>query len=185
MLDVGLTELLCFAVIALLVLGPEKLPQAVRTVGLWYGKFKRLVNNVQQDIERELRLSEFREQMQQEMLKIQELEQKMQQQIHQLQHQYQQSAALTEPMAVKIKSALYVHYHHQIKGVYSTEFFKTQSKIMPFTMHKKDCAEQLNSVHQDALIIKDFNLNQTIKPKQPHHESMSSEDTFSPLKVAV
>ena len=55
---------------------PEKLPQAARFVGKWYGKMKRLVSNVQNDLDRELRLSELREQMRQEMQRIAELEQK-------------------------------------------------------------------------------------------------------------
>lgn len=47
MLNVGMTELLVFGVIALLVLGPEKLPEAARFAGKWYGHIKRLINNVQ------------------------------------------------------------------------------------------------------------------------------------------
>ncbi len=76
MLNIGMTELLIFGIIALLVLGPEKLPEAARFVGKWYAKIKRMVSNVQNDIDRELRLSELREQMQQEMARIQELESK-------------------------------------------------------------------------------------------------------------
>ncbi len=78
MLNIGMTELLIFGIIALLVLGPEKLPEEARFVGKWYAKIKRMVSNVQNDIDRELRLSELREQMQQEMVRIQELKAKMQ-----------------------------------------------------------------------------------------------------------
>ena len=85
MLDVGFSELLVFGIIALLVLGPDKLPEAARFVAKWYSKLKRLISNVQNDIDRELRLSELREQMQNEMQRIQELEQKMQVQMHELQ----------------------------------------------------------------------------------------------------
>ncbi|WP_173911580.1 Sec-independent protein translocase protein TatB [Acinetobacter sp. Marseille-Q1618] len=85
MLDVGFSELLVFGIIALLVLGPEKLPVAARFAGKWYSKIKRTVSNVQNDIDRELRLSELREQMQLEMKRIQELEQKMQTQMQELQ----------------------------------------------------------------------------------------------------
>ena len=85
MLNIGMTELLIFGIIALLVLGPDKLPEAVRFVGTWYGKIKRMVSNVQNDLDRELRLSELREQMQAEMQRIQELEAKMQAQMTDLQ----------------------------------------------------------------------------------------------------
>lgn len=81
MLNIGMTELLIFGIIALLVLGPDKLPEAVRFVGTWYGKIKRMVSNVQNDLDRELRLSELREQMQAEMKRIQELESKIQAQM--------------------------------------------------------------------------------------------------------
>lgn len=87
MLDVGFSELLVFGVIALLVLGPDKLPEAARFAAKSYSKFKRVISNVQNDIDRELRLSEFREQMNNEMKRIQELEQKMQAQMDQLQQQ--------------------------------------------------------------------------------------------------
>ena len=50
MLNIGMTELLIFGIIALLVLGPDKLPEAVRFVGTWYGKIKRMVSNVQNDL---------------------------------------------------------------------------------------------------------------------------------------
>ena len=87
MLDVGFSELLVFGIIALLVLGPDKLPEAARFAAKWYSKFKRAISSVQNDIDRELRLSEFREQMQQEMQRIQELEQKMEAQMQELKQQ--------------------------------------------------------------------------------------------------
>lgn len=87
MLNIGMTELLTFGIIALLVLGPEKLPEAARFAGKWYGKLKHMISNVQNDIDRELRMSELREQMQNEMKRIQELEQKMQAQMQELQQQ--------------------------------------------------------------------------------------------------
>ena len=81
MLNLGMTEIFLFAIIAVIVLGPEKLPEAVRFAGRWYGKIKRMISNVQQDIDRELRLGELREQMQQELQRIKELEEKMQSQL--------------------------------------------------------------------------------------------------------
>lgn len=47
-------------VVALVVLGPEKLPTAVRTVGLWVGRAKRTISSVQSEISEELRMDELR-----------------------------------------------------------------------------------------------------------------------------
>ena len=92
MLNIGMTEPLIFGIIALLVLGPEKLPEAVRFIGKWYGKIKRTVSNIQNDFDRELRLSELREQMQTELKRIQEFEMKMQMQMNELQQPIQSNA---------------------------------------------------------------------------------------------
>ena len=54
MFDIGFSELLLFGVIALIVLGPEKLPQAARTAGQWYAKIRRTVSTLQSEIEAEL-----------------------------------------------------------------------------------------------------------------------------------
>ena len=64
MFDIGFSEILLFGAIALIVLGPEKLPQAARTAGQWYAKFRRTVATLQSEIEAELDLAETRQQMQ-------------------------------------------------------------------------------------------------------------------------
>lgn len=84
MLDIGFSEILLFGIIALVVLGPEKLPVAIRTAGRWYANLRRLVTNVQRDIEQELKLTEIREQMQQELTKLKDMEHAMQQKLDQL-----------------------------------------------------------------------------------------------------
>lgn len=60
MFDIGFAELLVVAAVALLVLGPEKLPMAARTCGLWLGKVRRTVGNIQREINEELRVEELR-----------------------------------------------------------------------------------------------------------------------------
>ena len=55
MFDVGFWELAIIAVIALLVIGPERLPKAARTAGLWVGRARRMVTDVKADIDREIR----------------------------------------------------------------------------------------------------------------------------------
>ena len=77
MFDIGFSELLLFGVIALIVLGPEKLPQAARTAGQWYAKIRRTVSTLQSEIEAELDLAETRQLMQKELAKIRETEAEM------------------------------------------------------------------------------------------------------------
>ena len=67
MFDIGFSEIFLFGVIALIVLGPEKLPQAARTAGQWYAKLRRTVSTIQSEIEAELDLAETRQQMQDEL----------------------------------------------------------------------------------------------------------------------
>ncbi len=61
MFDVGFWELSLIAVVALLVVGPERLPKLARTVGLWVGKARSFVSTVKADIDKELRADELRE----------------------------------------------------------------------------------------------------------------------------
>ena len=77
MFDIGFSELLLFGVIALIVLGPEKLPQAARTAGQWYAKLRRTVSTLQSEIEAELDLAETRQQMQNALAKIRQTESDM------------------------------------------------------------------------------------------------------------
>jgi len=60
MLDVNFTELLVIAVVALIVVGPERLPKVARTIGFLYGRVQRYVSEVKIDINRELKLEELR-----------------------------------------------------------------------------------------------------------------------------
>jgi|TARA_B100001540_G_scaffold25972_1_gene21442 sec-independent protein translocase protein TatB len=57
--DIGFLEIVIIASIALVVLGPERLPRAARTAGLWVGRARRMVADVKSDIDREIRESEL------------------------------------------------------------------------------------------------------------------------------
>ena len=61
MFDLGFQELALISVIALIVVGPERLPKMARTVGLWAGKIRYYVSQVKNDIEREVRAQELKE----------------------------------------------------------------------------------------------------------------------------
>lgn len=63
MFDIGFQELLLCAIIALVVLGPERLPKVARTAGIVVGKIRRSVSNIQQELEHQVRADALREKM--------------------------------------------------------------------------------------------------------------------------
>lgn len=66
MFEIGFSELLLIAVISLLVLGPERLPTAVRTVALWIGRIRRQFQEIKTEVEREIGADEIRAQLRNE-----------------------------------------------------------------------------------------------------------------------
>src|SRR5512143_1604368 len=60
MFDIGFSELLVIGVVALIVIGPERLPKVARTAGHLYGRLQRYVSTVKSDISREIQLDEIR-----------------------------------------------------------------------------------------------------------------------------
>jgi sec-independent protein translocase protein TatB len=60
MFDIGFSEMVIIAVVALVVLGPERLPKVARQAGQWMGKLQRYVADVKSDINRQMELEELR-----------------------------------------------------------------------------------------------------------------------------
>jgi sec-independent protein translocase protein TatB len=60
MFDIGVSELFVIGVVALIVIGPERLPRVAKTVGLLFGRMQRYVTDVKADINREIELDELR-----------------------------------------------------------------------------------------------------------------------------
>ena len=61
MFDVGFFELLLIGIVALLVVGPERLPKLARTAGMWLGRGRRFIGSVKEDIDREIKADELRQ----------------------------------------------------------------------------------------------------------------------------
>jgi sec-independent protein translocase protein TatB len=59
MFDIGFSELLVIGVVALVVIGPERLPKVARTLGHLFGRLQRYVSQVKSDINREMEMSEL------------------------------------------------------------------------------------------------------------------------------
>lgn len=60
MFDIGFSELMVIAIVALIVIGPERLPKVARTLGHLFGRMQRYVNDVKADIGREMQIDELK-----------------------------------------------------------------------------------------------------------------------------
>ncbi len=72
MFDISFWELFISGVIALIILGPERLPKAAKTIGVWVGKAKRSFNAIKQDIDHELQMEELKKQLQEQKQQIEQ-----------------------------------------------------------------------------------------------------------------
>ncbi len=63
MFDIGFPELILIAIVGLLVIGPERLPEALRTLGLWFGRMRRSFTSIKAEIEKEIGMDEVRRQL--------------------------------------------------------------------------------------------------------------------------
>jgi sec-independent protein translocase protein TatB len=83
MFDIGFAELLIIAVVGLLVIGPDRLPETIRTLAAWLGKFRRSFNDIREEVKRELHndavMRELRETQQQVEEKAGEFRQSLEQ----------------------------------------------------------------------------------------------------------
>ncbi len=77
MFDIGFWEILLILVLALVVIGPERLPGAARTLGLWVGKARRYVEGVKGEMEQEFDISEFKRVIHNQEVQLKELQQKI------------------------------------------------------------------------------------------------------------
>ncbi|MEZ7972774.1 MAG: Sec-independent protein translocase protein TatB [Pseudomonadales bacterium] len=73
MFDIGFPELVVISVVALLVIGPEKLPETIRTISLWIGRIQRSFASIRREIESEIGADEIRQQLHNESI-MKELE---------------------------------------------------------------------------------------------------------------
>lgn len=63
MFDIGFPELVIVSIVALLVIGPERLPETVRTIALWVGRIRRSLANIKMELESEIGADEIRQQL--------------------------------------------------------------------------------------------------------------------------
>jgi sec-independent protein translocase protein TatB len=93
MFDVGLSELILIAVVALIVIGPERLPKVARTAGHLLGRLQRYVNDVKSDINREMQLEDLKKLQQQVADQAKNMEQSVSQQLNSVETSLNESIA--------------------------------------------------------------------------------------------
>lgn len=93
MFDLGFSELIVIAVVALVVVGPERLPKVARTAGHLLGRLQRYVSDVKSDIQREMQLEELKKLQQQVEQQARDLETSMRGQVHSVEADLAQTAA--------------------------------------------------------------------------------------------
>lgn len=103
MFDVGFSELVLLAVVALVVLGPEKLPHAARMAGAWLGRLRRTMISIQAEIEKEVADQELRQRIEQEVARLKATEvainQEINEQVHAVERQILPPTTVTAALA--------------------------------------------------------------------------------------
>ena len=92
MFDVGFSELIVIAIVALIVIGPERLPKVARTAGHLLGRLQRYVNDVKSDINREMQLDELKKLQSEVQESARSLERSVNQQIQEVEYTLHETA---------------------------------------------------------------------------------------------
>jgi len=77
MFDIGFWEIMVISILAMVVIGPERLPKVARTVGHWFGKTRRFVEGVKSEVESEFDAGELKRLMHNQEVQIKELQSKL------------------------------------------------------------------------------------------------------------
>jgi len=132
MFNISFGELLAFAIIALIILGPEKFPHTLRSVLLKYRAVKNQISKIQNDIENELDLIELKRVMQEELQKIKQNEEQLKQQLALMQQEIenvQTSVSIEQKTkARRINDYIYTRSQDELKTPFLAHF-KTANKF--------------------------------------------------------
>ena len=104
MFDVGFSELVVIALVALVVIGPERLPKVARTAGILLGRLQRYVNDVKSDINREIQLDELKKLQEQVSEQAQAMETSLTQEMRAVEDNLNQTIAPPETASPEAKA---------------------------------------------------------------------------------
>ncbi len=105
MFDVSFSELIVVAVIALLVIGPEKLPKVARTVGAFTGRMQRYMAQIKEEVNREMRFDELQKLQQEIKQSVENTQEKTHQHVTELKNTINHAAKPKKVAVSKSKSA--------------------------------------------------------------------------------
>jgi len=77
MFDMGFAEMMVIGIVALIVIGPERLPSVARSAGKWVAKIRNFVSSVKNDVEREFKTDELKKILEQQQDELQSLKEAM------------------------------------------------------------------------------------------------------------
>jgi len=100
MFDVGFSEIIIIALVALIVIGPERLPKVARTLGHLFGRAQRYVNEVKTDIQREMELDELKKLQTSVQDTVNSIENTVRQEVQETQSQLEAVAEIEPPAVV-------------------------------------------------------------------------------------
>ena len=104
MFDVGFSEIIIIALVALVVIGPQRLPTVARTLGHLFGRAQRYVNEVKTDIQREMELDELKKLQTSVQDTVNSIENTVRQEVQETQGQLQAVAEIEPSSAVSSDS---------------------------------------------------------------------------------
>ncbi|KPJ93244.1 MAG: hypothetical protein AMJ53_07740 [Gammaproteobacteria bacterium SG8_11] len=140
MFDIGFWELAIIGVVALIVIGPDKLPAVARTVGFWFGKARRFVATVQDDINREVSKTEELKRLLEEQSKIKEMHEIIEQTVDETRKSVSVGAQLNKPKSSDNQLSNEPSAEHNEQDKSSTHSSATASQ----TTGSKSTADQVN-----------------------------------------
>lgn len=106
MFDIGFTEIMAILLVALVVIGPERLPQVARTLGGYWGRMQRYVNKVKQDVNNSIELDELREMERQARDEAEDLQRSIQQAASDIELDLRQTGNQVDRSMEEARSAL-------------------------------------------------------------------------------
>jgi sec-independent protein translocase protein TatB len=173
MFELSFGKMMIIAVVALIVLGPEKLPKVARTLGHLLGRARSYANQVKQDIDREMQMDELR---------------KLQEQA--------KDAARTFETAVNDAGRSVESQASQVEQSYNAAASEAQNSIAPPAHGKpaevdaleKSIAEQAAAANASTSVVKPIisteQMNSSLAPAWPAAEAANASKASAPQKVA-